>query len=51
MKSPCGAVSLISTVPAASSVMIPAMSPFLVFANCSAPWMPVKKPTPGESIR
>ena len=43
--------SLISIVRASSSTVMPLMSPFFVFANCSAPTMPVKKPTPGESIR
>ena len=28
---------------------MPVMCPVFVFENCSAPTMPVKKPTPGES--
>src|SRR3954447_7698870 len=50
-KSPCGAFSVTSMVPAASSVLMPEISPFLVLENSSAPTMPVKKPTPGEFIR
>src|SRR5207244_858628 len=48
-KSPCGSLSLIVILPVASSAVIPAMSPFFVFENASAPTMFVKKPTPGES--
>src|SRR6266508_908755 len=50
-KSPCGFASLMVIFPVASSAVMPAMSPFFVFENWSAPTMFVKNPTPGESIR
>ncbi len=51
MKSCCGLTSLMSIEPVLSSVVMPLMSPFFVFANWFAPTMPVKKPTPGELMR
>ena len=48
--SPSGWSSLSSIVRAASFVTIPAMWPFFVWPNLSAPVIDEKKPTPGESI-